>query len=157
MTSLAKNQKVFVVKPALAEEAPTLTVVKDAAEEIKDESPKTKVIELTPEHAPVVETVPAPAALIVKEEPRRLTLDEKIQRVEDLTLLIERFRALAESRRKLQTFHIGADSMSSTILLRDSAGNEFKTSNSSVITTVIDAMKQILDMKVREVETQINF
>jgi hypothetical protein len=157
MTSIAKNQKVFVVKPALAEEAPNLTVVKDVPEEVKEETPEAKVFELTPEHVPVVETAPAPTALIVKEEPRRLTLDEKIQRVEDLTLLIERFRALAESRRKLQTFQIGADSMSSTILLRDSAGNEFKTSNSSVITTVIDSMKQILDVKVREVETQINF
>jgi hypothetical protein len=155
MTSLAKNQKVFDVKPTLAEEAPTLTVVKDAAEEVKEETPEPKVIELTSEPAP--EVIPSPVAIIVKEEPRRLTLDEKIQRVEDLTLLIERFRSLAESRRKLQTFQIGADSMSSTILLRDSAGNEFKTSNSSVITTVIDSMKQILDVKVREVETQINF
>ena len=106
-----------------------------------------------------VEVAAAPVLTIVKdtpEEPRKLSLDEKIQRVEDLTLLIDRWRTLNESRRKLQTFQIGADSLSSVILLRDAAGNEFKTSNSSVITSVIDEMKRTLDVKVREVEEQIN-
>jgi hypothetical protein len=42
-------------------------------------------------------------------------------------------------------------------MLRDSASNEFKTSNSAVITTVIEEMKRTLDSKVREVEAQINF
>jgi len=106
-----------------------------------------------------VEAVAAPVMTIVKnetEEPRKLSLDEKIQRVEDLTLLIDRWRTLNESRRKLQTIQIGADSLSSVILLRDATGNEFKTSNSSVITSVIDEMKRTLDVKVREVEEQIN-
>ena len=106
-----------------------------------------------------VEAAAAPVMTIVKneaEEPRRLTLDEKIQRVEDLTLMIDRWRTLSESKRKLQTFQIGADSLSSVILLRDAAGNEFKTSNSAVITSVIDEMKRTLDAKVREVEEQIN-
>ena len=106
-----------------------------------------------------VEAVAAPVMTIVKtevEEPRKLSLDEKIQRVEDLTLMIDRWRTLSESRRKLQTFQIGADSLSSVILLRDAAGNEFKTSNSSVITSVIDEMKRTLDVKVKEVEEQIS-
>ncbi len=104
------------------------------------------------------EVVAAPVMTIVKnetEEPRKLSLDEKIQRVEDLTLVIDRWRTLNESRRKLQTFQIGADSLSSVIQLRDAAGNEFKTSNSSVITSVIEEMKRTLDVKVRVVE-QIN-
>ena len=106
-----------------------------------------------------VEVVAAPVMTVVKneiEEPRKLSLDEKIQRVEDLTLMIDRWRTLSESRRKLQTFQIGADSLSSVILLRDAAGNEFKTSNSSVITSVIDEMKRTLEAKVREVEELIN-
>lgn len=104
--------------------------------------------------------IEAPTVLtIVKEEPveaRKLTLDEKIQRVEDLSMMIDRWRTLADSRRKLQTFQIGADSLSSVILLKDANGNEFKTSNSAVITSVIDEMKRTLDVKVREVEEQIN-
>jgi hypothetical protein len=117
----------------------------------------TSAVEVT--EVKTVEAAAAPVMTIVKnenEEPRRLSLDEKIQKVEDLTLLIDRWRTLNESRRKLQTFQIGADSLSSVILLRDAAGNEFKTSNSSVITSVIDEMKRTLDGKVKEVEEQIN-
>jgi len=103
----------------------------------------------------------APVMTIVKDEPaeapvRKLTLDEKIQKVEDLSLMIDRWRTLSDSRRRLQTFQIGADSLSSTILLKDGAGNEFRTSNSTVITSVIDEMKRTLDVKVREVEEMIN-
>ena len=108
----------------------------------------------------VVAEVSTPAIMtIVKEEPvevRKLTLDEKIQKVEDLSLMFDRWRTLSDSRRKLQTFQIGADSLSSTILLKDGAGNEFRTSNSTVISSVIEEMKRTLDVKVREVEEQIN-
>jgi hypothetical protein len=102
-----------------------------------------------------------PTMTVVKDEQfeqaaRKLTLEERIQRVEDLTMLIDRWKTLNESRRKLQTFQIGADSLSSVISLRDVNGNEFKTSNSAVITSVIDEMKRTLDAKVREVEEQIN-
>jgi hypothetical protein len=142
-----RNEHILVVKPAIES---NLEIVKDETATVAAEATDAKVFELP--KPPVVE-----APVVVKEEPRKLTLDEKIQKVEDLTLLIERFKALAESRRKLQTFHIGADSMSSTIQLRDASGNEFKTSNSAVITTVIEEMKRTLDLKVREVETQINF
>ena len=128
-------------------EAPVLSIVTDETEERKEE-----ITAPEPANKPV-----ATMTIVEKEEVRKPTLEEKIQKVEDLTLLIDRYMALAESRRKLQTFQIGADSMSSTILLRDAAGNEFRTSNSAVITTVIDEMKRTLDVKVREVETLINF
>ena len=128
-------------------EAPVLSIVTDETDERKEEVPAPE-----PANKPV-----ATMTIVEKEEVRKPTLEEKIQKVEDLSLLIDRYRALAESRRKLQTFQIGADSMSSTILLRDAAGNEFRTSNSAVITTVIDEMKRTLDSKVREVETLINF
>ena len=121
---------------------------------------KSNNAEKTANVAEVVEVVEvAPVLTIVKdvvEAPRKLTLDERIQRVEDLSLLIDRWKTLNDSWRKLQTFQIGADSLSSVISLRDSNGNEFKTSNSAVITSVIDEMKRTLDVKVRDVEEQIN-
>jgi hypothetical protein len=87
----------------------------------------------------------------------QLPLEDRIQKVEDLTMLIERYKTLSESRRKLQTFQIGADGMSSAIALRDAAGNEFKTSNSAVISAVIETMKNILDSKIEDVQEQISF
>ena len=118
---------------------------------------KTNVAEKTAVVAEVVEV--APVLTVVKdvvEEPRKLSLEERIQRVEDLSMLIDRWKTLNDSRRKLQTFQIGADSLSSVISLRDANGNEFKTSNSAVITSVIDEMKRTLDGKVRDVEELIN-
>jgi len=118
---------------------------------------KTAVVAEVVEVVAVVET--APVMKVVKdevEEPRKLTLEERIQRVEDLSMLIDRWKTLNESRRKLQTFQIGADSLSSVISLRDANGNEFKTSNSAVISSVIDEMKRTLDGKVRDVEELIN-
>ena len=119
------------------------------------------LIELVEVEAVVAAEVPEPVVLtIVKPEPviapRKLSLDERIQKVEDLSLLIDRYRILNESRRKLQTFQLGADGLSSSIQLRDAAGNEFRTSNSAVINTVIDEMKRTLDTKVREVEELID-
>jgi hypothetical protein len=119
------------------------------------------LIELVEEVAITSAEVPEPVVLtVVKPEPvvvpRKLSLDERIQKVEDLSLLIDRYRILNESRRKLQTFQLGADGLSSSIQLRDAAGNEFRTSNSAVINTVIDEMKRTLDSKVREVEELID-
>ena len=119
------------------------------------------LIELVEVEAVVAAEVPEPVVLtIVKPEPvltpRKLSLDERIQKVEDLSLLIDRYRILNESRRKLQTFQLGADGLSSSIQLRDAAGNEFRTSNSAVLNTVIEEMKRTLDTKVREVEDLID-
>jgi len=119
------------------------------------------LIELVEVETVVAVEVPEPVVLtVVKPEPvqapRKLSLDERIQKVEDLSLLIDRYRILNESRRKLQTFQLGADGLSSSIQLRDAAGNEFRTSNSAVINTVIDEMKRTLDTKVREVEDLID-
>jgi len=122
---------------------------------------KSNVAEKTAPIAEVVEVSPVvPTMKVVKEEKveeaaRKLTLEERIQKVEDLSMLIDRWKTLNDSRRKLQTFQIGADSMSSVISLRDASGNEFKTSNSAVISSVIDEMKRTLDAKVHDVEEQI--
>ena len=119
------------------------------------------LIELVEGVAITATEVPEPVVLtVVKPEPvqapRKLSLDERIQKVEDLSLLIDRYRIINESRRKLQTFQLGADGLSSSIQLRDAAGNEFRTSNSAVINTVIDEMKRTLDTKVKEVEDLID-
>lgn len=93
----------------------------------------------------------------MEEPPRKLSLDEKIQKVDDLSLLTDRFRGLVEAKRKLTVFQLGVDGMSSSILLKDASGHEFRTSNFAVISAVIDEMKKILDQKVRDIEDQINF
>lgn len=93
----------------------------------------------------------------IEEAGRKLSLEERIQRVEDLSMLIDRLKNLNESRRKLQTFQVGADSLSSLVALRDANGNEFKTSNSAVVSAVVEEIRKTLDGKIAEVEQKITF
>ncbi|WP_159516927.1 hypothetical protein [Sunxiuqinia indica] len=98
---------------------------------------------------------------VVKKEEKATTevpsLEKRIQKVEDLSMLIEKWRKLTETRRNLQTFSLGADGMGATIFLRDASGKEFKTSNTPVVSAVMEEIKSTLDEKVKEVEEQIKF
>ena len=64
---------------------------------------------------------------------------------------------IGEPGKKRRILPIGADSVGSKIILRDAAGNEFKTSNPAVITAMIEEMKWSPNAKLREVESQISF
>ena len=85
------------------------------------------------------------------------SLEKRIQKVEDLSMLIEKWRKLTETRRTLQTFSLGADGMGATVFLRDASGKEFKTSNTPVVSAVMEEIKTTLDEKIKEVEDQIKF
>ncbi len=92
-----------------------------------------------------------------KQTAESLPLDKRIQRVEDLSMLIDKWRKLTETRRNLETFNLGADGMGATVFLRDAGGKEFKTSNSPVVAAVTEEIKATLDGKIKEVEAQIQF
>jgi hypothetical protein len=47
--------------------------------------------------------------------------------------------------------------MNSTIIIRDAAGREFKTSQSIVFTIVLQTVQQVSDKKIAETEVQIDF
>jgi hypothetical protein len=112
---------------------------------VKNEIPEEKVVH---EVAPVID---------IPKEPE-LTLEQKITKVEDLSMLIDKWRKLQESYRNLQTFNLTTDGMSHQILLRDiNTGREFKTSNSAVVTRIIEEIRSTLLGKISEVESQIRF
>jgi len=86
-----------------------------------------------------------------------LTLEKRIQKVEELNIVIEKWRKLGEAKKNLTGFQLGNDGLSSTITLKDAAGREFKTSHNLVVTTVLSTLQEVLDEKIAEVEEQINF
>lgn len=85
------------------------------------------------------------------------SLEKRIQKVEDLSMIIDEWRKLTDTNRNLQTFSLGADGMGATVFLRDASGKEFKTSNTPVVSAVMDEIKSTLDEKIKEVEDQIKF
>ncbi len=86
-----------------------------------------------------------------------ISLEKRIQKVEELNIVIEKWRKLNEAKKNLTGFQLGNDGLSSNITLRDAAGREFKTSHNLVVTTVLDTLQEVLDEKISEVEDQINF
>jgi hypothetical protein len=96
-------------------------------------------------------------AKVIEPEPE-LTLEQKIRKVEDLNLLIDKWHKLRESERSLQTFKLAGDGYSNQLIFRDmTTGQEFKTYNSAVISRVIGVIRDTLAEKLSELESQIRF
>lgn len=111
--------------------------------------------EVAPQLAAVVNPIVVPPAPAPEPE---LTLEQKISKVEDLTMVIDRWRKLIESRRNLQTFKLSTDGMSNHLRLVDTtSGHEFKTYNTAVISSVLEVIRKTLDEKITEVESLIRF
>ncbi|MBT3383441.1 MAG: hypothetical protein HN778_05055 [Prolixibacteraceae bacterium] len=93
----------------------------------------------------------------LKNENPIISLEKRIQKVQNLTIVIEKWRKLNDAKQNLNEFQLGNDGLSATIALRDAAGREFKTSHNIVVTTVLETVQNVLDEKITEVEAQINF
>jgi hypothetical protein len=87
----------------------------------------------------------------------QLTLEQKIEKVENLKTLIEKREKLEASRKKLTSFVVGSNQFSENIVLTDEHGNTFKTSNSEVFAKVVKAINETLVEKISEIEQQIDF
>lgn len=86
-----------------------------------------------------------------------LSLEKRIQKVEELNIVIDKWRKLNDAKRNLNGFKLGSDGLSSTVIIKDVSGQEFKTSHNIVVETVLNTVKEVLDTKIAEVEEQINF
>ena len=59
-----------------------------------------------------------------------LTLEHKMQKVDDLRMLIDKYQKLSDARWNLKSFRLSKDGISTQVVLRDLAKQtEFKTSN----------------------------
>ena len=149
----SEKEKVFIVRPgfasfptAPAEEAAPVEVPGPVAE-VKPEP----VIEVKPE--PVAEVKPEPAKVVKPE----LTLMEKILKVENLQLIIEKRGKLVQTRSELERFQISSNDFNCSMRLNDSDGNVFTTSFTPGVKKVIEFLKSSFDASISEAEEKINF
>ncbi len=105
----------------------------------------------------VVKEVKASETIVLDAPKKELTLDQKIEKVENLKILIEKREKLEESRKKLSSFVVGSNQFSEKIVLTDDRGNSFNTSNSEVFTKVVGTINETLITKISEIEKQIEF
>jgi hypothetical protein len=109
-----------------------------------------KTVEVTP----IEKKVETP---VIKIAEPVLTLEQKIEKVENLKTLVDKREKLETSRKKLSSFVVGTNSFNENIVLTDENGNNFKTSNTEVFTKVVEAINSTLISKINEVEQQIQF
>ena len=137
--------QVMVVRPSF-----TSFQTEPAEEAAVDEVPE-PVAEVKPE--PIVEVKPEPVAVVKPE----LTLMEKILKVENLQLIIEKRAKLVQTRSELERFQISSNDFNCSMRLNDSDGNVFTTSFTPGVKKVIDFLKSSFDASISEAEDKINF
>jgi C4-type Zn-finger protein len=103
-----------------------------------------------------VKTPPPPPAPVIKPVPV-LTLEQKLEKVDELNRIIAKYQRLMDARKNLNTFKIGSDGLNLTIIIKDASGQEFKTSHNVVVETVLSTVRQILNERISDVEKDINF
>ena len=95
--------------------------------------------------------IPAP------EPKKEMTLIEKILKVENLQLVVEKRAKLVQTRSELERFQVSSNDFNCSMRLNDSDGNVFTTSFTPGIKKVIDFLKTSFDASITDVENKITF
>ena len=111
--------------------------------------------QITAAPAPVVEKKePEPPAPELKKE---MTLMERILKVENLQLVIEKRGKLVQTRSELERFQTASNDFNCSMRLNDSDGNVFTTSFTPGIKKVIEFLKASFDASIADTEQKITF
>ena len=98
--------------------------------------------------------IPVPPAPELRKE---MTLLERILKVENLQLVIEKRAKLVQTRSELERFQTTSNDFNCSMRLNDSDGNTFTTSFTPGIKKVIEFLKSAFDASIAETEEKITF
>ena len=101
---------------------------------------------------PIVHVVEKPVIVI-----RELTLQEKINKIENLQLIVEKRERLVGTRSELEKFQTSSNDFNCTLRLNDSDGNVFSTSFTPGVKKVVEFLKGSFDSSIESIEDQIKF
>jgi len=93
----------------------------------------------------------------VPEVKKEMTLMEKIMKVENLQLIVEKRAKLVQTRSELERFQVSSNDFNCSLRLNDSDGNVFTSSFTPGIKKVIDFLKTSFDASIADVEKKISF
>ena len=133
---------------ASKEETAVLAAVKTV---LNPESSKTE------EKKPVLQIEPEKLVIPAPEPKKEMTMLEKILKVENLQLVVEKRAKLVQTRSELERFQISSNDFNCSMRLNDSDGNVFTTSFTPGIKKVIDFLKSSFDASITDVENKITF
>jgi len=98
--------------------------------------------------------IPVPPTPELRKE---MTLLERILKVENLQLVIEKRAKLVQTRSELERFQTASNDFNCSMRLNDSDGNVFTTSFTPGIKKVIEFLKASFDASIAEAESKITF
>jgi len=104
-----------------------------------------------------MEAMEADQAASVELPKKVMTMQEKIELIENLELLIEKRAKLVQTRSELERFRVSSNDFNCSMRLNDSDGNVFTTSFTAGVKKVIEFLKTAFDASILEVENEINF
>jgi len=96
----------------------------------------------------------APPAPDVKKE---MTLIERIMKIENLQLIVDKRGKMVQTKSELERFQIASNDFNCTLRMNDSDGNTFTTSFTPGIKKVIGFLLAAFDASIAETEEKINF
>ncbi|MEZ5016070.1 MAG: hypothetical protein R2800_03405 [Flavipsychrobacter sp.] len=99
----------------------------------------------------VPQTKPVPTA---KQEAKPLTLEERIQKVDELKSLTEKRHRTITTLHGLRSFNFGSDD-SCVLVISDSQGHKFQTGNTNLVTLLKDHLEVLLNDKVSALDDEI--
>ena len=111
----------------------------------------------TVEKKPVLQIEPEKPVIPAPEPKKEMTMLEKILKVENLQLVVEKRAKLVQTRSELERFQISSNDFNCSMRLNDSDGNVFTTSFTPGIKKVIDFLKSSFDASITDVENKITF
>ncbi len=111
----------------------------------------------TEEKKPVLKVEPEKSVIPAAEPKKEMTMLEKILKVENLQLVVEKRAKLVQTRSELERFQISSNDFNCSMRLNDSDGNVFTTSFTPGIKKVIDFLKSSFDASITDVENKITF
>jgi hypothetical protein len=111
----------------------------------------------TEEKKPVLQIEPEKPVIPTPEPKKEMTMMEKILKIENLQLVIEKRAKLVQTRTELDRFQISSNDFNCSMRLNDSDGNVFTTSFTPGIKKVIDFLKSSFDASIAETESKITF
>lgn len=104
--------------------------------------------------APKTKSQSAKPQMQKKEDSTKLTLEERIQKVDELRSLTQKRQRTVDTLHDIRTFQFGSDE-NCTLVLTDSQGMKFATNNSNLISMLADYFTAILGDKVSALDDEI--
>lgn len=89
-----------------------------------------------------------------KADSKPVTLEDRIQKVDELKSLTEKRHRTISTLHNLRSFNFGSDD-SSVLVISDSQGHKFQTGNTNLVSLLKDHLEALLNDKVSALDDEI--